>query len=573
MSAETEYSNRSEVFRQMMRYRMFDQILNTALEILPPPEVIDAYRQYRSVLEEMYGYGNGPLENSLLYHGSGYERYEGNKYHDTPGNDTVPVLEQILESGLGPSEDHWLLTPGNVPTLSLTRARFYAKWYADLFQGKHNPLLWEYGDSADWAMKYLFDSWRTDPLPAKLLDIFLTKKRDDEMVDGLELFRRFVRNVRNDISHDTKYIDIFRGHSTIDENFGAIFVIREHNLPTIDMIMIKAYEERTLFPVSPKQFIAVEVPLTKVDSMNEMAQQHGLGDLIVLPMECVDLHFSHFPLRHHMVDIQRKTQSAGKVKRTENVDFLSFDEITRDQLETAASGDYMDTYHPHYLLKTLEQSPFFRQQFSRITGWEGHTLRYHTLSVLLQFEKYFSDLKVLPGNVRKEFFRIFLSLHDSGDMVQNGEKKLRNNQVVASTLLRELQFPDHEVRLAEALLSDDLLGEYIKRAGTIHQLSDWFPLVRRISNAQSIQSKIINFQRKTVGRIRTMARQAHMSNGEFISILELYHMVDAGSYTTDGGTIGSLNYMFIFDPLNKTMRYVPAIQQVMESLKTSVTEE
>lgn len=66
--------------------------------------------------------------------------------------------------------------------------------------------------------------------------------------------------------------------------------------------------------------------------------------------------------------------------------------------------------------------------------------------------------------------------------------------------------------------------------------------------------------------MRNIAEMAQVSYADFLQLILVFHMVDAGAYTSLGGTVGSLNYVFEFDQVNKKMSYSSSHQSLINLL-------
>ena len=122
-----------------------------------------------------------------------------------------------------------------------------------------------------------------------------------------------------------------------------------------------------------------------------------------------------------------------------------------------------ESFSPEKLVTLLEkQYPDTYEQGTDV--WEGYTLKQHTLMVMKQFEKYFSD-KTLPANVNKDNFRLILALHDIGkpEAIAKGGKHLQHEytQQYVQKLFSELEIDKKHTDLALALTSKDPIGKYI----------------------------------------------------------------------------------------------------------------
>jgi hypothetical protein len=196
----------------------------------------------------------------------------------------------------------------------------------------------------------------------------------------------------------------------------------------------------------------------------------------------------------------------------------------------------------------------FRREYAADAGlWERYTIERHTLMVLHQFEKYFSQNR-LPGNFKMNTFRVILALHDIGvpAAIEEGTRRGLNTKeakkvgqaiyttkLMASTM-DNLGFSKNEIAVGIALVSDDPIGSYLK-------------------------SDILQ-----TTAIQRMARESGMQVLDFFDLLQILYMVDAGSYTEDAGGIKSLDYLFIFDKRWITMTFSPEISNKISKLRKSL---
>jgi hypothetical protein len=191
--------------------------------------------------------------------------------------------------------------------------------------------------------------------------------------------------------------------------------------------------------------------------------------------------------------------------------------VSEEELNGVFRAGY---YKPERLVELFERD--FADEFSKSVGvWEGYTLKEHTLMVLRQFEKYFSEQR-LPADIDRNFLRVVLTLHDIGKprAVEEGDKKKQHQYttVLIKPILKKLGFSEEKIAIAVALISSDPIGEYIKR-GDLQEV---------------------------VREIRTKANHISLPESEFLDLLLLYYAVDASSYTKDAGGFESLDYLFLF---------------------------
>ena len=195
---------------------------------------------------------------------------------------------------------------------------------------------------------------------------------------------------------------------------------------------------------------------------------------------------------------------------------LSF---TRAELdEVLGSSDYTT----EALIGLFEKD--FRKRFASDSGVrEKYSIKRHTLMVMGQFEKYFSR-KELPAGISKNFFRVFLALHDIGksDAVKSGDKHRQHTYTVEimKLALSQLGFSEKDIGIALALVSGDPIGDYIRGKKRC---------------------------KRTAEEITRKADDAGLPFYDFLKLLLVFYQCDAGSYTEDAGGLKSLDRLFIFD--------------------------
>lgn len=132
---------------------------------------------------------------------------------------------------------------------------------------------------------------------------------------------------------------------------------------------------------------------------------------------------------------------------------------------------------PHYAPKDLValfQKDFRKEFAADICVSQKYTLKEHTLMVMGQFGKYFSNKK-LPAGIDTNFFRVILVLHDIGvpaaikEGVKHGQscRKAKQQQHkytigIMGPVLSELGFSTRDMNIALALISEDRIGKYIR---------------------------------------------------------------------------------------------------------------
>lgn len=201
-------------------------------------------------------------------------------------------------------------------------------------------------------------------------------------------------------------------------------------------------------------------------------------------------------------------------------------------------------FNPSSLIGLFEKD--YGSEYAASAGvWEGYTIKEHTLMVMGQFEKYFSN-SPLPAGIDKNLFRTMLALHDIGkpEAIRSGGKHLQHEYTakIMNSILSELGYSQQEKNLALALVSGDSIGDSIKTG-----------------NIQTSAAEIVK-----------AARVAGVPPEEFFDLLTIFYRVDAGSYTEDAGGKRSLDSLFEFDKERKQLRFSPQTNATITRLKAKV---
>lgn len=217
---------------------------------------------------------------------------------------------------------------------------------------------------------------------------------------------------------------------------------------------------------------------------------------------------------------------------------LSF---SRNDLDNILNNDYQ----PQKLINLFKKN--FQTEYDADAGtWEGYSIEEHTLMVLNQFEKYFSQ-KLLPNNIDKNFFRVLLTLHDIGKpkAIMKGNKDLQHqySTQIITNVLTQLQFNQDQIKLAQALISTDALGIYIDH----------------------------NTYNESLNNIKQLSLYSNQNPTDFFELLTILYQVDASSYTKDSGGKKSLDHLFEFKPKEHTIRFSSKVNQHVEKLRQNIT--
>lgn len=267
------------------------------LQPIPHP-VLDAYETNKEVVKTIFG--DRHIRCNLLYHGTGALQYDGDKYGLGMTGQLRRPLDIILEEGLTPHTDPWALTEGSAQSVSFATAWSYAKYYADVYQLPADPLAWEYGNRAAWFSYFIVDTAKQTLKKAQFLDILKRrprknhpKRKHDVSIKDYSRLQRWALDVRRDITPQTSAIDIICGRTDITDNFGAILVMSEDDVRLATMRLGGTYEKRAARSVKPTKFMALAVPLNKVEEYTAKVRRLGYS-FPVLAVEVVEYHMSRF---------------------------------------------------------------------------------------------------------------------------------------------------------------------------------------------------------------------------------------------------------------------------------------
>lgn len=203
---------------------------------------------------------------------------------------------------------------------------------------------------------------------------------------------------------------------------------------------------------------------------------------------------------------------------------------------------------PKKLVDVLKESFNLRELYKGSVGvWEGYSLEEHALMVMGQFERYFSS-EWDSSLVSKEHFRLMLALHDLGkpqalretnSVIKQHEYTMR----MIPGILQQAGLDQREIDIIKGIINQDFLGDYVR-------------------NRQSLDM--------TAKLISERAQQVGVPATEFMNLLRIYYMCDAGSYTEDAGGKRSLDALFIFDREKGKMGVSPALQDKFDKLLGSL---
>lgn len=212
--------------------------------------------------------------------------------------------------------------------------------------------------------------------------------------------------------------------------------------------------------------------------------------------------------------------------------------MTREELDQA-----FEAYTPPKLIQVLSRE--FPKAFESMVG-DGETLAIHTKNVLEQYEKHFSRFD-LPDIIEKDTFRLILALHDIGkpQAIAQGDASQQHkyNASIARDVLTQLGYSEKEVKIAEALLKADPIGDLLKG---------------RPSGQEARIEKCKN-------EVIQLAAEAGVDAAELFDTFEIMYKSDACSHTRYAGSRGGLDSLFETDlqgqNLDLKMEYLDSIDE------------
>jgi hypothetical protein len=189
----------------------------------------------------------------------------------------------------------------------------------------------------------------------------------------------------------------------------------------------------------------------------------------------------------------------------------------------------------------------FVEEFKKDAGvWEGYTLREHIIFVLTQFSKYDAfDGVMLPTHIDKNIFRTMLVFHDLGKpyAISLGDKRLQGSYNKLFLEKAQSKISSQNIKLFAELVSEDTLGKYIKQEYDLNQ---------------------------TFSSIATHAKNCNTPIKEYYTLLKIYYMCDASSYTKDAGGQESLDWLFAFNHHNRIISFSEKVAPRMDLLNKMI---
>ena len=180
-----------------------------------------------------------------------------------------------------------------------------------------------------------------------------------------------------------------------------------------------------------------------------------------------------------------------------------------------------------------------------------YVLEKHTLLVMNEFEKYFSNMD-MPIN--RDVFRFMLALHDIGKpkafLEGNKNNQYKYTVEIVDRLKGYLPFSEQDVKIIVALIKDDPIGQFLQS----------------IINIEVARNKVLQ-----------SASEVNLDSSTFFRLLTIYYQCDVSSYTEEAGGMPFLEHLFIynngkklFNNESKRIVFSPRIENMFLELQKSV---
>lgn len=172
------------------------------------------------------------------------------------------------------------------------------------------------------------------------------------------------------------------------------------------------------------------------------------------------------------------------------------------------------------LVDALKIDPRIEQLFAG-PGCAGcsYDLETHTLRVMGQFEKYFSNIQ-LPAALDRGVMRLTLALHDIGKPIAMAQSRDQHHCTleVIQRLAPDLPIDAREMAILQALIDGDPMGALFQGHCTVDEAS---------------------------AEVRSMATRSGLSLPEFLPLLIMFYQSDTSGYTRDAGAPRRLDHYYV----------------------------
>lgn len=177
-------------------------------------------------------------------------------------------------------------------------------------------------------------------------------------------------------------------------------------------------------------------------------------------------------------------------------------------------------FSPEELITAIEiVMPKFEELYN--TKVRHYIIKQHTLLVCQQFEKYAFEVNTKVMNI--DLMRIVLAMHDIGKAIDRAKQHIHTLSLIRE-FWSETPFSDYELKLVEALLKDDHLGNFFQGRYDCSTLQDE---IKKDAEALQIDASCL------------------------LQLKMVLYQCDIASYTKDAGGLKYLEHMFVYEDNEK----------------------
>lgn len=179
-----------------------------------------------------------------------------------------------------------------------------------------------------------------------------------------------------------------------------------------------------------------------------------------------------------------------------------------------------DEFSPEELITAIEiVMPKLEELYN--TRVRHYIIKQHTLLVCQQFEKYAFEVNTKVMNI--DLMRIVLAMHDIGKAIDRATQHIHTLSLIREFWL-ETPFSDYELKLVEALLKNDHLGNFFQGRYDCSILQD---------------------------EIKKDAEELQIDASCLLQLKMVLYQCDIASYTKDAGGLKYLEHMFVYEDNEK----------------------
>lgn len=178
-----------------------------------------------------------------------------------------------------------------------------------------------------------------------------------------------------------------------------------------------------------------------------------------------------------------------------------------------------DKITPNEIITALKSIPLLKKLYE--TKVRHYTLESHTLLVIGQFDKYFTQANI---KIPKSQFRLLLALHDIGKPKAYLEGNIHNQYIetieIITQITPQLPYSKEVINECLAIINGDPIGSLFQGKITF------------------TKSASIIFKMKAISDLDLTS---------FFKAITIYYQCDAASYTKDAGGIKYLEHLFAYE--------------------------